>query len=641
MTPDFRRWLVFFSVVLFLLAGVAVFAPMGQKAWAQDKTGAKTGPAKTGEGKTGEAKTGAKAGQAKQEPQGDGRISIAALKEKGGKLGTTPLDRLRSLFGVCVLVLICMAMSNNPSKISWKLVAWGLGLQICLGLVVLSPLGNKVFGVANQVFTALMECSTEGSKFVFGKLAEGGNVPVGKSFAPWGPPLVTDGLVAETGAYFAFNVLPTIIFFSSLMAVLYHLGFMQFVVSKVAWVMRRTMGTSGSETLSAAGNIFVGQTEAPLLVRPYVSGMTQSELMAVMTGGFATVAGGVMAAYVGFLQGAFSDIAGHLLSASVMSAPAALVCAKIMIPEPEPEKSETYGDLKVELEKVDANVVDAAARGAGDGLKLALNVGAMLLAFIALVFMFNQIVKFAAGQVADVAYGDDWEERVSDARDDLKSAQNLKDMADRAKAEAEASKVLGALALEALGNPEGLQVTVDLATGAAPSKLAAGTLTLNPADLETARLEIKGIAAATPSVSSYRYLAQDDSLESLWRTLSIEKLLGWLLAPLAFIMGVPMVDCVKVGQLIGIKTVVNEFFAYIQLGTMLSNNEFVHPRSVIIAVYSLCGFANFSSIAIQIGGIGGIAPERRSDLAKLGLRAMIAGTIACLMTATVAGMLIS
>lgn len=629
MTAAFRRWLVFFSVVLFLLAGVAVFAPMGQKAWAQDKTGvAKTdAPEKT------PAKDAA--------PKEDGRIDLSALKE-GGSFGTTPLDRLRSLFGMLVLVLICVAMSNNPRKISWKLVAWGLGLQIALGFLVMNTwLGKMIFEQANKLFVSLMACSTEGSKFLFGKLAEVNNVPVGPG-GPFGP-VGANGQVAEIGAYFAFSVLPTIIFFSALMAVLYHLGVMQFIVSKVAWVMQRTMGTSGSETLSASGNIFVGQTEAPLLVRPFIEGMTQSELMAVMTGGFATVAGGVMAAYVGFLQGSFTGIAGHLLSASVMSAPAALVCAKIMIPEPEPEKSETYGELKVELEKVDSNVIDAAARGAGDGLTLALNVGAMLLAFLALVFMFNQMLGYGAGLVADAYYGNDWEERVKDAQDDLKEARAIKDMALRTKAEAEASKGLQALALEALGNPENLQVTVDLASQASASQITTGALTLNPADLDPKIPAIKGVALAgvKPSVSAYRYAEEDLSLESTWRTLSIEKLLGWLLAPLAFIMGVPMVDCVKIGQLIGIKTVVNEFVSYIQLSGMMANGELQHPRSVIIAVYSLCGFANFGSIAIQIGGIGGIAPSRRHDLAKLGLRAMIAGTIACLLTATVAGLLVS
>lgn len=457
--------------------------------------------------------------------ESDGRISMAALRQSGADLGTSWGERFQSLFGMAVLLGLCYACSNNRSKVSWRLVGWGMGLQLTLGILVLktSP-GQALFRFANDAITKILGFTNEGASFLFGNLAKQNNVPVGPG-GPFGP-VQAGGSVAEVGAFFAFSVLPTIIFFSSFMAVLYHLGVMQMIVKGVAWVMQRTMGTSGSETLSASGNIFVGQTEAPLLVKPFVPGMTQSELMAIMTGGFATVAGGVMAAYVGMLQASFSDIAGHLLAASVMSAPAALVCAKLMVPEPEPEKSETYGQLKVNLEKLDANVIDAAARGAGDGLKLALNVGAMLLAFIALIAMLN------------------W----------------------------------------GLGAVCGL-------------------------------FGVEGI--------------------------TLQLILGKLLAPLAWVMGTPWHDCASVGQLIGVKTVVNEFVAYIDLSGMIADpNKMTHPRSVIIATYALCGFSNFSSIAIQIGGIGGIAPERRSDLAKLGVRAMIAGSFACFLTATVAGLLV-
>ncbi|MCO5165814.1 MAG: NupC/NupG family nucleoside CNT transporter [Planctomycetes bacterium] len=426
---------------------------------------------------------------------------------------------------MAVILGICYGISNNRKRISWRLVGWGMGLQLILGILVLKTgPGRALFRWANDVITGLLGFTEKGASFLFGNLAVQNNVPVGAG-GPHGP-VQAAGSMAEVGAFFAFGVLPTIIFFSSLMAVLYHLGVMTLVVKGIAWVMQRTMGTSGSETLSASGNIFVGQTEAPLLVRPFVKGMTESELMAIMTGGFATVAGGVMAAYVGFLQASFSDIAGHLLAASVMSAPAALVCAKLMIPEPEPEKSETFGQLKVTLEKVDANVIDAAARGAGDGLKLALNVGAMLLAFIALIAMINHGIGWTCGLVG--------------------------------------------------------------ADG-----------------------------------------------------VTLQGILGKLLAPLAWLMGTPWQDCTSVGQLIGVKTVVNEFVAFIDLSGMVNDpNKLTHPRSVIISTYALCGFANFSSIAIQIGGIGGIAPERRSDLAKLGLRAMIAGSFACFLTATVAGLLV-
>lgn len=463
-------------------------------------------------------------------PAQGGPIELAKLKEQGADIGTSWLDRLRGLAGVLFLLFLCWVLSNNRKIIPWRVMAWGLGLQVLLGLFVLrSDAGRWIFDKVNALFVSLLSFTTEGSAFLFGNLARQQNVPVGPapagSYPPFAESLADTGNFAQVGAFFAFNVLPTIIFFSALMAVLYHIGLMQKIVKVVAWVMRKTMKTSGSETLSASGNIFVGQTEAPLLVRPFVKGMTQSELMAVMTGGMATVAGGVMAAYIGFLNKDFPDIAGHLLSASVMSAPAALVAAKLMVPEPKPEASETYGECKVELEKVDVNLIGAAARGAGDGLMLALNVGAMLLAFIALIALLNALLGWAGALVG-------------------------------------------------------------------------------------------------------------------FEGLTIQGILGTLLSPIAWLMGVPWADAAGVGELIGVKTVVNEFVAYKELGGQLGAGALESPRSVVIATYALCGFSNFSSIAIQIGGIGGIAPSRKGDLAKLGLRAMIAGTIACLLTATVAGILI-
>jgi len=411
------------------------------------------------------------------------------------------MGRIRSGVGLLVMLFVAFALSNRRKSISWRLVATGVGLQIALGVFTLTKPGRWIFSGFNDLVAGLLGYTEAGATFLFGELAK----PAGNNL----------------GAYFAFGVLPTIVFFSSLMAVLYHLGVMQKAVTGVATIMHKTMGTSGAETLSAAGNIFVGQTEAPLLVRPFVNGMTTSELMAVMTGGFATVAGGVLAAYVGMLQGVFPEIAGHLLSASIMSAPAALVVAKLMIPEPDPTKSETFGELKINLESEDANVIDAAARGAGDGMKLAMNVGAMLLAFIALIFMFNGFVGWAGG----------------------------------------------------LAGVEGL---------------------------------------------------------------TLERMLGWLLAPVAWIMGVPWEDARQIGSLLGVKTVLNEFVAYLQLAEHASTLH--HQRSMIIASYALCGFANFGSIAIQIGGIAGIAPKRRSDLARIGLKAMIGGTLAAFMTACVVGM---
>ena len=447
-----------------------------------------------------------------------------ALRVPHGSLGTPLVDRLRSLVGLLALTGLAWLLSVDRKRpIPWRVVGWGLGLQLLFALFILkTPVGAQVFATANTVVVALLGFTVDGARFVFGNLVDN-NIPLGAGDPGNGPFTAATGQVANTGSYFAFTVLPTIIFFSSLMTVLYHLGIMQKAVKGVAWVMQRTMHTSGAETLSAAGNIFVGQTEAPLLIKPFVEKMTLSELMAVMTAGFATVAGGVMAAYVGMLLLYFPDIAGHLMAASVMSAPAALVVAKLMVPET--ETPVTANSLEISVERPDVNVIDAAARGASEGLYLALNVGAMLLAFVALIYLFNGFIGWVGG----------------------------------------------------LAGFEGL---------------------------------------------------------------TLEMLLGWVLAPLAWLMGVSWADAPTVASLLGIKTVLNEFFAYIQLAGLLGGEQTLEPRSIVIATYALCGFANFSSIAIQLGGIGGIAPSRRHDLSRLGLRAMIGGTIAAFMTATVAGMIL-
>jgi CNT family concentrative nucleoside transporter len=468
-----------------------------------------------------------------QDAQGRAGAAVAQARRD---VRTTPLQRAISVFGMFVLLLLGWLMSADRRAVPWRVLAWGTGLQFVFAVIILkTPAGEAVFAAINDVIVALLGYTVEGARFLFGNLVWN-NVPVGAGPAGANAPITAaPGTVAQTGAFFAFNVLPTIIFFSSLMTLLYHFGVMQRVVKAVAWVMMRTMRTSGAETLSAAGNIFLGQTEAPLLIKPFVGQMTMSELMAVMTGGFATVAGGVMAAYVGMLVFYFPDIAGHLLAASVMSAPAGVVFAKLMYPEK--EEPVTKGTLRVDIEKVDANAIDAAARGAGEGLQLALNVGAMLLAFIALIALLNALLGLIGG----------W-------------------------------------------------------TG-----------------LDTV-------------LQSVGLLADGERL-------NLEAILGWLLAPLAWLMGVPWADATEVGTLLGIKTALNEFVGYLQLTTMVSTGE-LSPRSVVIATYALCGFANFSSIAIQIGGIGGLAPTRRSDLARLGVRAMIAGTLASFMTAAIAGALI-
>jgi CNT family concentrative nucleoside transporter len=447
-------------------------------------------------------------------PTTAGQVAEQARQDARG----SPLQKAISLLGLIVFTLLAWLLSVNKRRVDWRLVAWGLGLQfIFAALILWTRPGRDFFRIANDAFNALIGYTVEGARFLFGNLVFN-NVPVGPggAFGPMDPIGQTTGW-ASAGGFFAFNVLPTIIFFSSLMTLLYHLGVMQAVVKGFAWVMMRTMKISGAESLSTAGNIFLGQTEAPLLVKPFIGTMTKSEMHCVMVGGFGTVAGGVLAAYVGFLVAYFPDIAGHLISASVMAAPACIAISKIMYPET--EEPVTAGTVKIKLDKVDANVIDAAARGASEGLALALNVGAMLIAFIALVALLNGILSGITG-------------------------------------------------------------------------------------------------------------------------ITIQQLLGWAFAPFAWLMGVPSQDTMAIGTLLGEKMALNEFVAYAHLGQMLQSGSGLDPRSVVLATYALCGFANFSSIAIQIGGIGAMAPERRGDLSRLGLRAMIAGTLANFMTACVVGILI-
>ena len=424
------------------------------------------------------------------------------------------LDNLISLLGIFVLLFIAWLLSNNRRLFPWRVAGWGLGLQLILAVILLrTPWGQAVFSGARLFVTRLLGFTDAGTAFLWGNLYRTSEDLVTHINPEAGHFEVTNSITGQLmpiGTVFVIHILPTIIFFSSLMALLYHLGVMQAVIRGMAWVMRKTMGTSGSESFSCAANVFVGQTEAPLVIRPYLPTMTQSELMAIMVGGFATVAGGVMAAYV-----RFGVDAGHLLAASVMSAPAALVVAKIMYPET--EESPTRGTVTLNVPREYANVLDAAAGGAGVGLKLAANIGAMLLAFIALVAMVN--------------YG------------------------------------LGFLGL------------------------------------------------------------------------SLQQIFGWVFSPIAWVMGVPWSEAATFGNLLGTKIAVNEFVGYIELMAAQENGTLSH-RSIVIGTYALCGFANFSSIAIQIGGIGTITPERRSDVAAIGLKAMFGGALASWLTATIAGVLI-
>lgn len=424
------------------------------------------------------------------------------------------------LFGLTVLVCITFVFSNNKRAVSWRLVATGVALQIVFATLVLKlPFGRDVFDAIATGFVKLLDFVNVGSTFIFGSFMD----------------------VSKFGFVFAVQVLPTIIFFAALTGVLYHLGIMQKIVKGMAWIITKVMNVSGAETTSVCASVFIGQTEAPLTIKPYLERMTQSELMTVMIGGMAHIAGSVMAAYVGLLGGddpvQRQFFAKHLLTASIMAAPATLMLAKILVPET--QQPLTRGTVKLEVERTTANVIDAAATGAGDGLRLALNVGAMLLAFIALIALVNGPLQWLGTH----AWG-------SDA----------------------ATSINGWLSASA-GRPVAL---------------------------------------------------------------SLETLFGWVLAPLAWLIGVPWQDATLVGSFIGEKIVINEFVAYVDLSRHLPQ---LSKESQLIATYALCGFANFSSIAIQIGGIGGLAPSRRADLARLGLRAVLGGSIATFMTATIAGVL--
>jgi len=424
----------------------------------------------------------------------------------------------RGLLGLAFLVLVGYLLSSNRRRIDWRLVGTGLLLQVIFAVLVLKvDAVARSFDWLSQQVVTFLNFSEKGAEFLFGGLVNNQDT---------------------FGYIFAFKVLPTVVFFSAFTSVLYYFGIIQRVIKVFAWVMSRSMRLSGAESLAAAANIFIGQTEAPLVVKPYLDKMTKSELMCLMVGGMATIAGGVLAAYIAFLGGSSEAekiyFAKHLLTASIMSAPAAIVIAKMLYPETE----EVDRKLDVSKEKIGTNVLDAIARGTTDGLKLAINVGAMLLVFTALIAVFNWITV-------------DW-----------------------------------------IGEPTGLNEQINQQTAG-------------------------------------RYTG-----------LSLQYILGNLFAPVAWIIGVPAADIVTVGQLLGEKTILNEFFAYASLSDLKNSGLLTSNRSIVIATYSLCGFANFASIGIQIGGIGGLAPSQQSNLAKFGIKALIGGTVAALMTATIAGMLI-
>ena len=439
------------------------------------------------------------------------------------------ISLFRALLGIIAMLAICYLMSNNRKAINWKTVGVGIGLQVILAIAVLRIPGiRQLFDFIASFFVVILDFTEAGADFVLGDWPDNAQIRNG-----------TTGELFNVGYIFAIKVLPTIIFFSALSSVLYYLGILQLIIKAFAWVMVRTLGLTGSESLAAAANVFIGQTEAPLVVKPYLEKMTPSEILCLMTGGMATIAGGVFAAYVGFLGGSDPEtrqlFATHLLTASIMSAPAAIVAAKMIFPETK-KVDLTNQKLDIPKQDVGTNLLDAISRGTTDGLKLAVNVGVMLLVFTAFVSMLNYICT------------------------------------------------------EGIGN-------------------------------------ISNFNAFIAKVTDGQYQA-----------FSIEFVLGILFAPIAWLMGVPSNEVLIVGQLLGLKTTLNEFFAYTALEGAKSGLSF---KSIIIATYALCGFANFASIGIQIGGIGAIAPNQRQLLTQLGIRALIGGTIACLLTGTIAGFLVA
>jgi len=410
------------------------------------------------------------------------------------------------LLGLLAFPALAWALSENRRAFPWRALAAGLALQAALGWLILrTGAGRAFFQSLDDTFRTLLGFAGKGAAMVFGPLADEALLA-----EKWGP---------DNAFIFVVTVTGTIVLVSALSAALYHYGVLQLVVRGMAWVMRRAMGTSGSESLAAAANVFMGQTEAPLVVRPYLPGMTRSELLALMTGGMATIAGGVLAAYV-----SFGISAGHLLTASVMSAPAALMIAKIMLPATAPAASTRAAPPPGAEEDPPVNGLDALCRGAQDGVKLAINVMAMLIAFVALVALVNHLLSLALG--------------------------------------------------------------------------------------------LLGVVNTTP----------------------LQTFLGWVNAPFAWLMGVPAQDCRLVGSLLGERVVLNEFIGYLSLGNAIKDGA-LEPRSAVIATYALCGFANFASIAIQVGGIGALVPSRRADLARLGLKAMTGGLLTCYTTASLAGLL--
>jgi concentrative nucleoside transporter, CNT family len=549
------------------------------------------------------------------------------------------MRNLVSLVGVVFLLAAAWALSEDRRRFPWRVVAWGLALQFGMGFLVLrwGP-GAQFFLKLNDVFAALLAFSKEGAVFIFQALGstDPGSLKdyLTRLGAESSDPVVQTALKNGTvpGFFFAFQVLTTIIFFSALLSVLYYLGVMQKVVLLFAKIMARTMGVSGAESLSNSANIFVGQTEAPLVVRPYIEKMTRSELMSIMVGGFSNTAGGVLGAYVLMLVGFFPNIASHLIAASLLSAPAAFIMAKIMVPEKETPL--TRGEVRMEVEIEDANLIDAAANGTTVGWQLAINVGAMLISFVAMVALVNLCVSWFAPFFRSPAGLMRFELLLACALASLllieRKGPPAHDMV---------WWMLGGVAvlfagIRALGFPEAARLAALMGVAAwLPVLLQAGR------KQTYGRWAWRGVLltglAASAAYLIWGPLGPDTRL-------SLELLLGWLHWPIAYVMGVPPQDCLVVGKLLGEKLIKTEFVAYLDLSNLLAaigrgEAPPLDPRSLFIVSYALCGFANVASIGIQIGGIAPLAPSRRHEIARLGFKAMVGGALATFLIACVAG----
>jgi concentrative nucleoside transporter, CNT family len=552
------------------------------------------------------------------------------------------MQNLISFLGIFFFIFLAWTLSEDRKKFPWRVAFWGISLQLAFAVLVFSwKPGAQLFLRLNDVFNALLNFSKEGALFVFGSIgAEQGNGGVltlkeyltrlGASSAD---PVIQNAIKTGTvpGMFLAFQVLTTIIFFSALLSILYYLGIMQKVVIFFAKIMQYTMKVSGAEALSNSANIFVGQTEAPLVIKPYIEKMTRSELNAIMVGGFANTAGGVLGAYILMLSGYFPNIAAHLISASILSAPAAFIVAKIMVPER--EKPATIGDGAMDVPTDDVNLLDAAANGSTVGLQLTLNVIGMLFSFVAIIAMVNVMVG--------------WLGSFFSSNEGLIQLDLVL-----------FAMAAGVLAAAGLGKISDFFLWISvfvvvavygltslLVPNAAPIVGLMGMALWLPILVAAIRKHTPvralvygiGVVLAVSNLSFVVFGPLGSETH-----LSLQLVLGWLHWPIAFLMGTPIQDCLVVGRMLGEKLILTEFVAYADLAGYLQAAQqgtvkALDPRSIVITSYALSGFANFVSIAIQIGGISPLAPSRRHEIARLGLKAMIGGAITSYIIACVAG----